>query len=69
LEPSSSKAPAAPHDPWRLWDHIAIAGLGVGLALYVLPLGAGTLRVGFFLTLAFTILHIVTSHCRKPGGP
>jgi hypothetical protein len=46
-----------------------MGGLGVGLALYVLPLGTGAIRIAFFLSLVFTIFHIVTSHKRKPERP
>jgi hypothetical protein len=46
----------------RLLDRIAVGGMLLGLALYVVPLfGAESLRCGFGLTLAFTLFHIYAS--------
>jgi hypothetical protein len=46
-------------------DRLALAGLAFGLGLYVLPFWReGRLRWGFWLTLAFTLLHVYTSHAR-----
>ena len=43
----------------------ALAGLALGLALYVIPLWReGRLRVAFWITLVSTLLHIYTSHAR-----
>lgn len=50
---------------WRRWDTAALTGVGAGLCLYVLPLPfAGALRLGFWLTLLSTLLHIYTSSTR-----
>lgn len=68
MEPSSSSSPAGPakKTPVAAWlDRAALAGLGVGFALYMLPLGDWALRWGFFITLLFTIFHIFTSHLDK----
>lgn len=42
-------------------DRAAILGMGAGIALMLLP---STFRAGFFATLAFTLLHVFTSHRR-----
>ena len=48
-------------------DHVAIGGLGLGLALYVMPFWrAGRLRCAFCVTLVATVLHVYTSHRRSP---
>lgn len=48
-----------------LADWMALIGLGVGLALYVMPWwNDGRLRVAFWLTLLATVLHVFTSHRR-----
>ena len=52
-----------------LLDRAALGGLAMGLALYVLPIWReGRLRVAFWVTLAFTLLHIYTSHRRGAAG-
>jgi hypothetical protein len=44
-------------------DRAALAGLALGLALYVLPFWAeGRLRLAFWMTLVSTLLHVYTSH-------
>jgi hypothetical protein len=49
--------------PPAVWlDRAALAGLAIGIGLCVLPFGEGALRLGFFITLVFTILHIYSSH-------
>lgn len=49
-----------------LLDRAVLGGLGVGLALYVLPFWReGRLRAAFWLTLLSTLLHIYTSHKRS----
>ena len=46
-----------------LLDRVALAALGAGLALYVLPFWReGRLRPAFWLTLGATLLHVYTSH-------
>ena len=46
-------------------DRAALAGLALGLAIYVLPFWReGRLRWAFWLTLVSTVLHIFTSHRR-----
>ena len=53
------------------FDHAALAGLALGLALYVLPFWReGRLRPAFWITLVSTLLHVYTSHKRaaKPGA-
>ena len=58
MEPSSSNGIVTA-------DRIALACLGLGLALYVMPWWAdGRLRVAFWLTLVATAFHIFTSHRR-----
>jgi hypothetical protein len=42
-------------------DRAALVGIALGIALYVLPLGGGLLKYGFWLTLLSTFLHIYTS--------
>ena len=50
----------------RRLDRAALAGLALGLALYVLPLWReGRLRFAFWLTLVSTLLHIYTSHAGR----
>ncbi|HEX9640757.1 MAG TPA: hypothetical protein VGB13_05540 [Candidatus Krumholzibacteria bacterium] len=52
-----------------LLDRVALAGIAVGLASYVAPVWSdGRLRLAFWLTLAATVLHIVTSHTRSDTG-
>jgi hypothetical protein len=48
----------------RWLDRAALAGLGAGLALYLVPL-PGALRLGFFVTAAATVFHVFTSHARR----
>jgi hypothetical protein len=47
-------------------DRAAIAGLALGLALYVAPFWReGRLRCAFWVTLVSTVLHVYTSHKRS----
>lgn len=48
-----------------------MAGLSLGLALYVMPFWRdGRLAAAFWLTLLATLLHVYTSHARASGeGP
>ncbi|HJP29002.1 MAG: hypothetical protein QF689_14785 [Candidatus Latescibacteria bacterium] len=43
-------------------DRVARFGLATGVALLLQPWWADGFRYGFFVTIAFTLLHIVTSH-------
>jgi hypothetical protein len=61
LERSSSRTSAA---AWA--DRTALAGLVAGIALYLVP-AEGALRWGFWITLGFTVVHMVTSRLRSPG--
>jgi hypothetical protein len=47
-------------------DRLAQIGMAVGIGLIFQPWWSGGLKTGFFLTLVFTILHIVTSHLIVP---
>ena len=47
-------------------DRFALTGIAAGIALMLQPWCGGTLRLGFFVTAAATILHIFTSHLRRP---
>jgi hypothetical protein len=49
-------------DVLGILDRIAQIGLAFGIALALQPWWDHGLRVGFFLTLWTTILHIITSH-------
>ena len=59
MEPSSSRTSIA---AWL--DRAALAGLVAGIGLYLWP-GEGALRWGFWITLGFTIAHMVTSRLRS----
>ena len=49
----------------KLWlDRGARIGMVAGVGLMLQPWWAWGLRIGFFATAAFTVLHIVTSHMR-----
>lgn len=43
-------------------DRIALIGMLLGVAVIIQPWWDGGLRAGFFVTLFFTALHIITSH-------
>ena len=43
-------------------DKCAIAGMALGIGIILQPWWPGGFSVGFFATLGFTVLHIVTSH-------
>jgi len=43
----------------KILDRIALGGMAVGIACTLTP---GLFTIGFFATLAFTVLHIWTSH-------
>ena len=48
-------------------DRVALGGLVLGLAMYVVPLWrGGRLRWAFWVTLVATVLHVYTSHRRSP---
>jgi hypothetical protein len=48
---------------------IALAGIASGIGLILQPWWEGGFRAGFFVTIVFTILHIVVSHLSKPEAP
>jgi hypothetical protein len=54
-------------------DRLALFGLAFGLVMYMVPFWPeGRLRVAFWVTLLSTLLHVYTSHQRRPigrGGP
>lgn len=51
-------------------DRVALGGLGLGLALYVMPFWReGRLRPALWLTLLSTLLHVYTSHKRFASTP
>jgi len=43
-------------------DRIALIGMLLGVSFIIQPWWSEGLRVGFFVTLIFTVLHIITSH-------
>ena len=43
---------------------LSLAGIALGIAVLLLPLGAWSFRAGFFLTLGATLAQIVFSHLR-----
>lgn len=47
-------------------DKIAQVGMALGILIIFQPYWSQGLRVGFFLTLMATILHIITSHIIVP---
>jgi len=52
-----------------LADRVVLIGLGLGLALYVMPFWAeGRLRWAFWVTLVSALLHVYTSHRRLRGA-
>lgn len=50
------------HAAIKYLDRVALAGMVLGLILMFQPRGGSGFRLGFFLTMFFTVLHIVTSH-------
>jgi hypothetical protein len=49
-----------------LLDRAALAGIAIGLAIYVAPAWSeGRLQFAFWLTLVATVLHVFTSHARS----
>ncbi len=53
--------------PLAQLDRALFGGMALGTALMLLPWWGGALRAGFFLTLACTLLEIVTGHL-LPGA-
>jgi hypothetical protein len=50
-------------------DRLALAGIALGLVLYVMPWwNDGRLRWAFWLTLLATLLHTFTSRAAAAGG-
>jgi hypothetical protein len=52
----------------RPLDRLSLALMPLGMALMLQPWWAAGLRVGFFVTIAGTLLQIVTSHLPPPAG-
>ncbi len=50
-------------------DNIARVGMAAGILCIFQPWWQNGLRVGFFATAIFTILHIITSHLVKEETP
>ena len=50
----------------RILNGIALAGMALGIGAILQPWWDGGFRTGFFATIVFTVLHIVTSHIGKP---
>lgn len=51
-----------------LFDKMAQIGMALGLVLIFQPYWHGGLKWGFFVTLASTLLHIITSHMIVPNA-
>ncbi len=50
-------------------DRVALGGLALGLALYVMPFWReGRLRPAFWITLLSTLFHVYTSRRSSQGG-
>ena len=49
----------------RALDRLTLAGIGASILVLLQPWWADGFRVGFFLTLAFVVLQIATSHLRR----
>ena len=54
--------------PLRLVDSLSLIGMGTGVALMLQPWWADGFRFGFFVTLACTLLQIMTSHLSAARG-
>jgi hypothetical protein len=71
LAPSSSNAPRAGRDGAGIesaLDRAALAGLALGLALYVMPWWSeGRLRWAFWLTLVSTLANVWVTHRQGAG--
>jgi hypothetical protein len=50
----------------RTLDIAALTGLAFGITAILQPWWQGGFRVGVFVTLGATVLHIVTSHLNVP---
>jgi len=48
---------------WVRRDRAAVAGLVLGLGLYLVPF-AWALPIAFFVTITFIVFHAITSHAR-----
>lgn len=49
-------------------ERAALAGMGLGVALMLQPWWGSGLRVGFFATLAFTVLQMIAAHLPRGRG-
>ena len=43
-------------------ERFALAGMALGVLVMLQPWWSGGMRVGFFATAAFSVLHIVVTH-------
>jgi len=50
----------------RTLNRIALVGIGLGIGVILQPWWAAGFRIGFFATILFTVLHIITAHIGKP---
>ncbi|MBM3261869.1 MAG: hypothetical protein FJY97_00325 [candidate division Zixibacteria bacterium] len=53
----------------RTLDRLALTGMIASVAVMLQPWWADGFRVGFLGALAFTVLHIYTSHARSGREP
>ncbi len=54
--------------PLQRAEHAALLGMTCGAALMLQPWWTGGLRAGFFVTAAFTLLHIVVVHRHREAA-
>jgi len=50
----------------RLFRLISLAGIALAIGAILQPWWAGGFRLGFFATILFTVVHIVTAHIGEP---
>lgn len=43
-------------------ERLVLAGMALGVAVMLQPWWSGGMRVGFFATACFTVLHILVAH-------
>ncbi len=49
----------------KIYDIVALSGMGTGMLLILQPWWGGGFHAGFFMTLICTVMHIFTSHMNK----